>query len=213
MNVALIGATGGTGRHFITLATAGQHSVTALARDPAKLEGIPDSVTRVRADGRDVGSLVSAMNEDIDVIVSIVGASGLLEARKVQDLYSESTKNLVQAAQRLGIPRLVVVSSAGVEPQANDGWFYVHILKRFFLEAMYQDMRRMETVVQKSRLDWTIVRPPYLSDGAATGNYRVRKDSNFDDDRSLRRGDLAHFLLRVVVEHPEYSRSVVRITE
>jgi putative NADH-flavin reductase len=213
MHIAIIGVTGGTGRHLLSLACAGGHTVSALARNPDKLEGTPEWVRRVRADARDVGSLRAALSSGVDAVVSIVGASGLLEARKVTDLYSVGTRNLIAACRAQKVPRLVVVSSSGVEPQPADGWFYVHVLKRFFLEAMYADMRRMEKEVQASELAWTIVRPPYLIKGEPTGNYRVRKDANFEDDGALRRGDLAHFLLRTLEEGDEYVRSVVRLSQ
>ena len=41
------------------------------------------------------------------------------------------------------------------------------------LKEMYTDLVRMETVVQKSTLDWTIVRPPRLTDGPRTGHYHA----------------------------------------
>ena len=213
MKIAIIGATGGTGRHFLQLASERGHDVTALARTPSKLDAGPPSVKVRRADARDATSLADALDADLDAVVSIVGASGLLEARKVTDLYSVSASNLIEALSRKRLKRLVVVSSAGVESQPNDGWFYNNILKRFFLGPMYADMVRMEALVRASNHDWTVVRPPYLTSGEPTGRYRVSKDANFVDDRSLRRGDLADFLVRTVEEPDAWVRSVVRLSE
>lgn len=66
---------------------------------------------------------------------------------------------------------------------------------------------------EASPLDYTIVWPPYLTKGEATGQYRTRKGGNLPDDGSLRRGDLAH-VLRETVENPaEYARMVVAVSE
>lgn len=155
---------------------------------------------------------MSALKGHYDCVVSIVGASGLLEARKVEDLYSVTTGILLHAMRSNEIGRLILVSSSGVEPQENDNWFYVHI-ERFFLANMYADMLRMEELVEQSDANYTIVRPPYLTKGTPTGSYRISKRANFKDDKTLRRGDLAHFLLRAV-EHPdEYSRMKVALSE
>ena len=213
MRIALIGATGGTGRHFIDLAVSRGHQLTALARTPARLADVADRVKVVRADGRDLESLTAALEPDLDAVVSIIGASGLMEARAVTDLYSVSTAQLTRAMQARGLRRLVVVSSAGVVPQANDGWFYVHVLKRFFLGAMYADMLRMEQGLAAADLEHTIVRPPYLTGGGPTGRYRVRVGTPFDDDRSLGRGDLAHYLLKAVEEPEGLRRAVVHLSE
>ena len=137
MKIAIIGATGGSGRHFLELSTGEGHEVKALARTVSKLDDWKDHIELIQADGRDLESLKAALDPDVDVVVNIVGASNLSQARKVTDLYSVSTANLIAAMEHHGIKRLISVSSSGVEPQENDNWFYVHILKRFFLQPMY----------------------------------------------------------------------------
>ncbi len=213
MKIAIIGATGGTGMSFIEQATAQGHEVTALARTPAKLKAQADRIHVVQADARDTSSLQKALSQSFDAVVCIVGANGLLEARKVTDLYSATAQNLLTAMESCGLHRLISVSSSGVEPQANDHWFYVHVLKRFFLQPMYEDMLRMEALIKASAMNYTLVRPPYLTSGDTTGNYRISTEGNFTDDRSLRRSDLAHFLLKAVQAPEAYIRKTVALSE
>lgn len=212
MNIAIIGATGGTGLHFLDLATKTGHKVTALVRTPAKLDEWKDRIAIRKADGRNEESLIEGLQGDFDAVVMVIGASGLLEARKVTDLFSVTTENLLAAMRANSLDRLIAVSSSGVEPQENDNWFYVHILKRFFLANMYVDMRRMEVMIENSNTRYTIVRPPYLTDGAPTGKYRISKHRNFTDDKTLRRGDLAHFLFQAVENAGEYSPMKVAVS-
>jgi putative NADH-flavin reductase len=213
MKIALIGATGGSGRFFLQLATDAGHEVTALARRVEKLAEWKDRVELRQADGHDAASLKAALGPEIDVVVNIVGASNPLQARKVIDLYSATATHLVDAMQHHGIGRLISVSSSGVEPQENDHWLYTHVLKRFFLQPMYDDMLRMEAILRGSGIDFTIVRPPYLTRGAPTGEYRVSVNANFTDDETLRRGDLAHFLLRACEDPQTWSKSMVALSE
>ena len=42
MRIAIIGATGGSGRHFLELASGAGHDVTALARSVEKLPGLDE---------------------------------------------------------------------------------------------------------------------------------------------------------------------------
>jgi len=71
-----------------------------------------------------------------------------------------------------------------------------------------RDSAEMERIVVASGVDWTIVRPPRLTNGPLTGRYRV------EDGRLPRRGifisraDVAHFLLREL-EHGEHLRQIV----
>lgn len=75
MKIAIIGATGDPGRHFLDQALAEGHAVTALARAPEKLKDYECRVNVVRADGRDLPSLFTALKPGFDAVVSIVGAS------------------------------------------------------------------------------------------------------------------------------------------
>jgi putative NADH-flavin reductase len=75
-----------------------------------------------------------------------------------------------RAMAQAGVSRLLLVSAAflfraAVLP-AVVGWL-------FFRGAM-RDSEAMERVVRASALGWTIVRPPRLTDGPASGRYRVK---------------------------------------
>ena len=111
MKIAIIGATGGTGGYFLELATEAGHDVAALARTVEKLAGWADRIRVVHADGRDAYSLDAALDSDIEAVVNIVGASNLSQARKVTDLYSVTTKNLIAVP---GVP-----TSATTRPSAE----------------------------------------------------------------------------------------------
>jgi uncharacterized protein YbjT (DUF2867 family) len=200
MHITVLGATGGTGRHLVAQALAAGHQITAIVRRPEALADFADRVTVRRADARDPASLVEALAGVPEVVVNIVGASSLWEARKTTDLYSVTATNLLAAMGQHGAPRLVVVSSGGVEPQPNDGLFYRYVLKPVFLARMYEDMLRMERVVEGGPAPWTIVRAPYLRGDALTGQYRVSRGVPLPDDDTLSRPDLAHLLLRLATE-------------
>ena len=68
----------------------------------------------------------------------------------------------------------------------------------------------MEPVVEASGLDWTLVRPGHLVDGAATGKVRVFEPGSGETAHKITRADLAHFMLDAL-ERGEYSRQAVNI--
>ena len=53
----------------------------------------------------------------------------------------------------------------------------------------------MEQIVAASNLDWTIVRPPRLTNGPLTARYQIADNCFPSGKRTLSRADVAHFLL------------------
>ena len=58
--------------------------------------------------------------------------------------------------------------------------------------------RLMEDVLRDSHLDWTVVRPPRLTNGPLTGAYRTAYEQNLRGGVVISRADVAHLMLRVL---------------
>lgn len=195
MHVGLLGATGGTGQAFLTMAIAAGHSLSVVARRPEAVEVPTGARVKVSAgDATDENALETGLR-GCDVVVNLVGVSGLLAARRGTTVYSSSVEALRLAAPGAGYGRIVIVTSGGVVDQPGDGWFYKNILKRHFLEPTYSDMRAAEAGLRSSGLAWTIVRPGYLTGDKQRTDYRISRDAPLDDDGSLSRWSLAHAVL------------------
>ena len=67
-----------------------------------QLADYADRVDVVQADGLREESLIDALAPGYDAVVSIVGASTPLQARRVTDLYSATTRNLLAAMKQTG---------------------------------------------------------------------------------------------------------------
>jgi uncharacterized protein len=80
MRVAVLGATGGTGRHLVTQALGRGHRVDAIVRDPGRA-AFPDhpGLTVHRGDVRDAASIAAVIGPD-SVVVSGLGVTSKKEA-------------------------------------------------------------------------------------------------------------------------------------
>ena len=78
------------------------------------------------------------------------------------------------------------------------------------LSRTTSDLARMEDVVRDSGLDWTVVRPPKLTDKPLTGTYRMAYGQNLRGGWDISRADVAHYMLRVL-EQPETIKQVIGI--
>ncbi|WP_035699811.1 NAD(P)-dependent oxidoreductase, partial [Glycomyces tenuis] len=184
MRLVIIAATGATGRHVLDQALDAGHEVTALVRSPGALAA---EVKAVRVDFADPDPVALAEAvRGADAVVSALGATSKAEA----GIAEAGTRALVEAMRAGEVRRLVVLSAApiGTVPTAarpdkprhepGEGWFMRRVsgvLKRVLREH-YADLAAMEDVVRDSGLDWTIVRPPRLTDKPAAGRYRTAVD-------------------------------------
>ncbi len=192
MQLIIFGATGGTGRELLKQSLEQGHTVTAYARNPDKIDDLKQSNLRVvRGDILDAAAVESAAAGH-DAVLSAIGAgAGRTTLRE------EGTRNIVEAMENTGVRRLVCQSSLGVgDSHANLQPFTKYIIISVFLRHAFADHERQETVVRQSSLDWTIVRPPHLTNGPRTGVYRHGFSTR---DRRIRgkisRADVADFML------------------
>jgi putative NADH-flavin reductase len=198
MKITIFGAAGGTGTRLLDLACAAGHEVTAVVRDPARLTGNDPHLTVVTANVMDldaIGPVVAGR----DAVVTTIGSR---EGRKPTTVQSDSTASIVTAMRHQGTRRLVVVSNSGMFTE-GDGPLSRLVVKpilRRLLRHAWADMRRMEYIVRDSELDWTIMRPPMLTDGQRTGSYRTAADRNVRGGIRVSRADLADGILRCLAD-------------
>ncbi len=107
------GATGYIGGRLAPRLLEHGHQVRALARDPAKLDRVPwrDRAEVVRGDLTDPDSLAAAF-EGVDVVFYLVHSMGTSHDFVAEE--ARSARNVVAAAQRAGVRRLVYLS--GLHP-------------------------------------------------------------------------------------------------
>ena len=95
----------------------------------------------------------------------------------------------------------------------GDGFFMRNLFSPLVKAAFrkpYADLALMEDILCDSGLDWTIVRPPRLTNGPLTGTYRTAYGQNLRRGILISRADVAHLMLRVL-EQPETIKQTIGI--
>jgi len=206
MHITVFGATGGTGRHVVTQALDAGHRVTAVVRDPARLPVPPRSGLTVVTPRLDDRRAVQQALADADAVVDALGVhtSGPTTFR------ADAARVITAAMREAGVRRLVVLSAAGAHTEGDSApvRFLVKPVLGWFLRHHFADMLAMEEVVRASGLDWTIVLPPRLTDGPATGSIRRQVGSNVRGSYSMTRADLAAAVLAAVTDDTVHSASL-----
>jgi len=194
MRVVVFGASGPTGRRIVDQAVAGGNRVVAVTRRPERIAE-RDRVTVVGADAADR----RAVDEAVAGSDAVLSALGVPYGRKPISIYSTGVANIVLAMEGHGVRRLVVVSSAPLDPDylASDSWMFSRILEPLFMRrpgrTTYEDMARMEAVVRSSKLDWTVVRSSWLFEADQVSDYRLAEGTA--EGMYTARSDLAAAML------------------
>jgi uncharacterized protein YbjT (DUF2867 family) len=224
MKLTIFAATGNVGRRVLEQAVAAGHDVTAVVRDPKKLSAAhgPRDIRVVTADlaAPDPAALASAV-DGADAVVSGLGPRSNSDA----GIAAQGTRSIVAAMQATGVVRIVVISAAPVgtvpspgrpkppKHDPGDGFFMRHLFSHVAGAAfakVYTDLAAMEDILRSSDLEWTVIRPPKLTDKPLTGRYRTAFGQNIRGGWSVPRADVAHLMLRVL-DQPETIDQVIGI--
>jgi putative NADH-flavin reductase len=194
LRVLVLGANGPSGRQTVQQALDRGHRVDALTRRPENFPIQHERLHVIAGDATDP-AVVDGAVAPCDAVISVIGAAFTRQPVRV---YSASASLVVDAMQRHGQRRLLVVTSSGVTPisERQHTSFFERALaplaRKTFGRTVYDDMERMEAIVATSSLDWTIVRPPGLTDNPGTG-YATAE--TWIDGAYCARDDLATMLL------------------
>ena len=192
MKLLVLGATGGTGLAMVREAIERGHSVTAFVRSPERLKPFGDHIT-IRQ-----GNLLNAA--ELEPVIK--GHEAVLSGFGPRLPLSKADANLLRqfggaltaAMPKAGVKRVVVESVAflfkdSIIPPA-------YLLGRLLFPGIVADASGMKELFQNSGLEWTIARPPELTDKPYTGKYRVREGHLPRFGFKISRSDVADFMIK-----------------
>jgi putative NADH-flavin reductase len=194
MKLVVLGATGGTGLEIVRRAVEQGHSVTAFVRSAERLTPFRDRITVRQGDLLNSNELAEAIR-DHEAVLSGFGPR-LPISKTDEDLLHRFALTLTTAMRHAGVGRVVVESTAFLFKDSLVPPTY--LFGRLFFSGVVVDASAMEQVLRKSELDWTIVRPPKLTDKPYTGRYRVREGHLPHFGFSISRADVADCFIKAV---------------
>jgi putative NADH-flavin reductase len=206
MNLVVLGATGSTGLEIVRQAIEHGHSVTAFVRSPERLRPFRDRIIVKQGDLLNSAELERVIKGH-DAVLSGFGPRAPI-SKADANLLRQFAVALTSAMLHSGVRRVVVESVAflfkdSILPPA-------YLLGRLLFPGVVVDASAMERVFEESELDWTMVRPPQLTDKPYTGKYRVREGHLPRFGFTISRADVADFMIKAVENHAS-SRKIVGV--
>lgn len=198
MKLLILGASGGCGRWLVKLAAERGHTVRAVVRPETPFE-TPQEIELIRGNVLDKKVLEEGIS-GCDVVISALGIkrekpwNPWSDLASPEDLTTRVAKMLVKLMPQNNIDRFVGITAAGVRESIHS----VNPVLRWLIlnsniRVAYKDLANMESTFEKTPLDWMVVRPVTLKDGAPTG--KVEMINHYGLTKSITRGDVAKWML------------------
>ncbi len=188
MKIAIFGATGRAGRELMLQALVKGYDVQALVRKPQMIDVRDKRLHVIAGDVRDLAAVEETVSGADVVCVALGARSG-----EKHDVHSTGTQHIIDAMKRCGIRRILVISSTGLFGSRDSGFVFGNIIRPLFLRKVFNDKRKQLTLLEKSGLEWILIRPVRLIDGQKTGKYHISDDK--PEGKEISCADVADFMM------------------
>ncbi|MCH8552272.1 MAG: SDR family oxidoreductase [Natronospirillum sp.] len=201
MKITVFGATGQTGQHVLQAALDKGYEVTALVRNPDKVDAAlriqhAKQLKLVQGDILDGEAVSKALTGSEGFIFAVGPVKG-----SPPDLPERAAQTVLAAAKQVGVSRFVWLLGAGVVDSRDEPdkiRKVMQALMRVFAKSLLESSQKAYDQIIQSGMDYTVVRPPVLSNkatqGSLTASYKPPKPS------AISRADLGEFMVNALTE-------------
>ncbi|PWB27193.1 NAD(P)-dependent oxidoreductase [Flavobacterium sp. HTF] len=197
--ILLYGATGRTGKLVLKYALEQGYEVTALARNPDKINLKSDRLKIIKGSPEDPEDVRSAI-QDCKVVISTLSAfaeSEVLSLKKVQtrNTLEKAISNSIISMKEQHIKKIISLSSIGAGSSYKYApWYMKLMIKISNFKFVFADHNAQERLLMNSGLDWIIVRPVALNDKTEIKDWAVTYN-NTPSPFKISRNTVAKFII------------------
>lgn len=202
MKIVVFGATGIVGKAVVNEALKKGHEVTVLTRNARKVTTRHEHLHIVEGNVADK-NVVHTVLKDQEAVIQTLGIGGKGDG-KPTSIVSEANKIIMTEMEQMNVKRLIAISVIG----AGDSltflpWIYRKLVLPLFMkwfQAVIDDKNRMEPMIKRSGLDWTIVRCTTVKERPATGKVNATLDGK-GLKFSISAADMAVFIVNQLTDN------------
>lgn len=205
MKILILGATGATGQEIVKQLLDQNYEVTALVRDPSKLNIEHSFLTVIKGNVLDKTCLTQSILGK-DVVLSALGRGKSLKSK---NLISNAVNLLIPIMTEAKVSRLIFLSAIGVGQTFSQANFIQKLIFKFILNNVYADKAKAELVIRNSKLQWTLIYPVILTNSPWTGKYKVGEHMEMKGLPKISRADVADFMIKQIKDDSFIMKSPV----
>lgn len=196
MKIAILGSTGFVGQALLEKALDNGFQVKTLVRNPEKLGNLKNKVEFIQGDIFQLEKVDQCIS-GVQAVLSTVPP----EAKtKEPEKYGLLMQELVRLLKKNDIKRFIHIGGAAHGGGENENWTFGRKLLRLFLNLTWKPgliAKKLEwEVLQKSEIDWTLLRPPRIKNGKSNG--KIIADEKNLAGLNIYVEDLAEFMLEQI---------------
>jgi len=199
----VLGATGGTGKHFVSLALADGHKVRALVRIPSKLPSDKASqIEVVQGSITDATLDTDALVTGIDYIFSALGDQNAQRTAKINTAF---VKKLVPSMRKHGVKRFLYQAGGLSRPYGGSLspilWTIRYTIARGFGGQHEDNEAVIEYLATEANdIEWVVHRAGIYGDGPSKGTLKRSTASEGGKFSVATFGDCAAYSYRTILE-------------
>ncbi|MBO2945909.1 NAD(P)-dependent oxidoreductase [Paenibacillus sp. F411] len=204
MRTVIIGAAGSIGKSILEEALRRGHQVTAVVRNPDKLEAYRDKIHVAEASTLDPDALTEAVR-GAEAVISAYGPQFGQEEELL-----EAARNQLEACRRSGVSRLLVVGGAGSLVAENGEMLMNTAEFPAELRPVAQAHSDALEIYKASDLDWTYLSPAAMIEpGKRSGQFRIGMDHLVVDESGSSRISIEDYAVAMLdeLEDPQFIRA------
>lgn len=205
-NILILGATGKLGRIILSTSLEEKFNVTVLIRDINKLN-IENNNLKIIQGQVTLESDLSLALKNIDVVISTLG-HGFRTKFPIQE---NTLKILLPLMKKNNINRLITITGAGLRTNNDPNSLTLNISEKLFSfldPYRISDAKNQQDLLEKSALDWTIIRTPLHSN---KGNIKI-KYAGFKQPKpwqKVSRKAISNFMIECIRENKWIKKSPI----
>ncbi len=196
MNLLIIGGTGKTGRELIKQGLEKGHIITALVRDPNKLN-VSHPNLKIEKGNVLIPESFGDTFQGQDAVLSALGHKKFFIKTNI---LSKGTENIIKEMNKNNVKRFICITSLGInDSRFKLGLYYTLFVIPVIIFFYFSDKSKQEKIIQESNLDWTIIRPGQLTNAKNRSKYKHGPYlGHYVFTKMISRSNVAHFMLNQI---------------
>ncbi|MCU5473448.1 NADH-flavin reductase [Bacillus anthracis] len=191
--IAILGANGKAGKFLVKEALDKGYQVKILTRNSNNIKITNENIEIISGDARDFASIRKLL-KGCGAVINAVG-----QPKNESYIFSTVTKHILEAMKEFEIKRYIVISGGSLNVTGDQKGIVNKIgatLFKVFLSKMMQDKYKELQIIQSSKVDWTIVRLPFVIEGNGIG--RINKSLVDMPGIKIQNSDIAPFVIKQI---------------
>jgi len=201
MNVTIFGANSSIGKHLINLFIKGGHKVIAFVNKPGSIKLPPSNLKIIVGHAYD-HALVRIAIEDADVVINAFKPDFKVFKNTNYYINNISNKTIIEEMIRLNKKRFITLSRlTNSSDTGNINPFIWTFLNKIQYKSYKDEFKSTLELLQKSDLDWTVLRIIRTAPSRKKGQYSYYKDQNIKLSPFVSNYNIACFLYDISIKN------------